>query len=89
MRKKIMAFVFAAALALALAVPLFGAGTAAADPGHTSCAQGAKTAVDIGAATGGPGEGPSGAAVSAAASDGVGNGVSEEINDIKNLVCAP
>ena len=31
MRKKILAFVFATALALALAVPLFGAGTAAAN----------------------------------------------------------
>ncbi len=38
MRKKIVAFVFAAALLMALAVPLFsGGGTALAHRGHTSC----------------------------------------------------
>ena len=38
MRKKIVAFVFAAALLVALALPLFsGGGTALAHQGHTNC----------------------------------------------------
>ena len=79
---------FAAALVLALAVPLFGAGTAAADPGHTSCAQGAVSAVQAGFALNSPsGVGPSGAAISGAASDGVGTGVSDYINDAKDVIC--
>ena len=86
MRKKLMAIVFATALVLALSIPLFGAGTAAA---HTSCAGGAAGAVDAGLITGGPGEGPSGAAVSGAASDGVGNGASDEVLGILDVFCAP
>ncbi len=34
MRKKILAFVFAAAVLVAMAVPLFGSGTALAVPAH-------------------------------------------------------
>ena len=38
MRKKILAFVFAAAVLMAMAVPLFsGGGTALAHQGHKSC----------------------------------------------------
>ncbi len=37
MRKKILGFVFAAALLAAMAVPLFGGGTALADPATPAC----------------------------------------------------
>ncbi len=47
MRKKFVTIVFTAALALALAMPLFGGGTAAAHQGHTSCAGGMPDAAEF------------------------------------------